>query len=205
LILGRVVSGAALIAFSAIGGASAVANAQTDDHGAALMRATTAQQHAEAARMRAAELAAAGGWAYKTGLVQRSEADAARYQAEADAARAEAASCPKPAPPSSAQAAAVARLAQLRQAGGWAYKTGAVARAEREVQALAIDHEAEPVVVSPAQAAALARLAELRQAGGWAYKTGAVARAEREVQALATPVTTTVCGARYAHALTTNK
>ena len=28
-------------------------------------------------------------------------------------------------------------LETLRQAGGWAYKTGAVARAEREVQALA--------------------------------------------------------------------
>jgi hypothetical protein len=43
----------------------------------------------------------------------------------------------EPVVPSPAEAAARARLEELRQAGGWAYKTGAVARAEREVQALA--------------------------------------------------------------------
>jgi hypothetical protein len=198
MILGRVVAGAALIAFSTLG-SSAVARAQTGDREAALTRAATAQQQADAARRRAAELASAGGWAYKTGLVQRNERDAARYQAEADAAMKRAASCPQPAPASPAQSAALNRLTELRQAGGWAYKTGAVARAELDVQALAVDDDAEPVVVSPAQAAALARLAELRQAGGWAYKTGAVARAERDAQALAAPQPTSICGAHHTH------
>lgn len=200
LILGRVVTGAALIAFSVLG-SPAIANAQTDDRGAALARAATAQQQADAARTRAAELAKGGGWAYKTGAVQRAERDAARYQAEADAAMAEAAGCPQPTPASPAQAAAQERLTELRQAGGWAYKTGAVARAERDVRVQAVDHEAEPAVVSPSQALALSRLAQLRNAGGWAYKTGAVARAEHDAQALAAPEPTSTCGARQAPAL----
>ena len=118
-------------------GSSAVAAAQASDRSAAQAHAATAQQQADSARMKAAELAKAGGWAYKTGLVQRAEADAARYQAEADMAMAEASGCGQPAAPSPEQAVALERLAELRQAGGWAYKTGAVARAERDVEAFA--------------------------------------------------------------------
>jgi hypothetical protein len=175
-------------------GWSTGANAQPSDRATSVARAAAAQQQADAARQRARELARAGGWAYKAGLVTQAQRDAARYQAEADEAFAEAQACPPPAPPSPAQAAAVARLEELRQAGGWAYKTGAVARAERDVQSQITGDEAEPVVPSPAQAAAIARLEELRQAGGWAYKTGAVARAERDVQSLAAPQPTAICG-----------
>jgi hypothetical protein len=90
--------------------------------------------------------------------------------------------------------AARERAEELRQAGGWAYKTGAVARAEREAQLAAPQLAAEPVPPSPARAAALARLEELRRAGGWAYKTGAVARAAAEAEALAVaPQQTAVC------------
>jgi hypothetical protein len=175
-------------------GWSTGANAQGSDRATSLARAAAAQQQADAARQRAAELARAGGWAYKTGQVDRAQRDAVRYQEEADRAVAEAQSCPPPATQSPTEAAALARLEELRQAGGWAYKTGAVARAEREVQVLVTSAQAEPVAPSPAQAAALARLEELRKAGGWAYKTGAVARAEREVEALTPPQPTLVCG-----------
>jgi hypothetical protein len=169
------------------------AHAQASDRATAQARAVVAQQQADAARQRASELARGGGWAYKTGRVEQAQRDAARYQAEADEALAVARSCPAPAAPSPAQATALARLDELRRAGGWAYKTGAVARAERDVQSLAVGGETEPVVLSPAQAAAHARLEGLRQAGGWAYKTGAVARAERDVQALTTSPSTTIC------------
>jgi hypothetical protein len=173
---GMIIAGVAL-------GWSTGAIAQASPDEASQARAATAQQQADAARQRAADLARAGGWAYKTGAVARAERDAARYQEAADKALAEAQACPPPTPASPAQTAALARLEELRQAGGWAYKTGAVARAEREVQAQSSTDEAEPVVASPAQVAALARLEELRQSGAWAYKTGAVARAERDVQA----------------------
>jgi hypothetical protein len=179
-------------------GWSTGANAQASDRATSQARAATAQRQADAARDHAAELSRSGGWAYKTGLVERAQRDAARYQAEADRAFAEAHSCPPLPEPSSAQMAALSRLAELRLAGGWAYKTGAVARAEREVQSLAVRDDAELVAPSLAQAAALSRLAELRQAGGWAYKTGAVARAEREVQSLFAPQSTSVCGGREA-------
>ena len=115
-------------------GWSTGAKAQGSDRATSQARAAEAQRQADAARQRATELARAGGWTYKTGLVQQVQRDAARYQAEADEAFAEAQSCPPPAAPSPVQAAALARLEGLRQAGGWAYKTGAVARAERDVQ-----------------------------------------------------------------------
>jgi len=173
------------------------ANAQASDRPTSQARAAAAQQQADAARERATELAKAGGWAYKSGLVDRAQRDAARYQAEANAALAEA-YCLPPAAPSPEQAAALVRLEKLHRAGGWAYKTGAVARAEREVQSLAASVAAETVAQSTEQAAALARLEELRRAGGWAYKTGAVARAEREVQALGSSPPTSICEGRQA-------
>jgi hypothetical protein len=187
--------GAIMIATGVALGWSAGAKAQAGDPATSQARAATAQQQADAARQRAAELAKAGGWAYKTGLVQQAERDAARYQAEADRASAEAQSCPAAATPSAAQTAALARLEELRQSGAWAQKTGAVARAERELQSQTTsDEAAQPVAPSPAQAAALARLEELRKAGGWAYKTGAVARAERELQSQTAPQPAQICG-----------
>jgi hypothetical protein len=99
-------------------------------------RADAAQARADAARARAAWLAAQGGWAWKTGLVQGASRDAARCQADADAIRAEAYG-PVVAPvPSPELADAQARLAELRFQGGWAWKTGAIDRAEADVRAL---------------------------------------------------------------------
>jgi hypothetical protein len=94
---------------------------------------------ADAARTRAAELAAQGGWAYKTGAVDRANSEAARYQAEADAASGAVTAGELAVSPE--LAAAQARLEELRQAGGWAYKSGAVARAEADVRDLAGPHE----------------------------------------------------------------
>jgi hypothetical protein len=190
--------GAIMIITGVALGWSAGANAQASDRATSQARAAEAQQQADAARQRVTELARAGGWAYKTGLFERAQRDAVRYQTEADRALAEAMACPLPAAASPAQAAALARLEELRHAGGWAYKTGAVARAEREVQSLAAADEAKPVAPAPAQAAAVKRLEELRHAGGWAYKTGAVARAERDVQSQTAPQKTLICGGREA-------
>ncbi len=169
------------------------AHAQASDRATAQARAVAAQQQADAARQRVSELAKAGGWAYKTGRVEQAQRDAARYQAAADEAAAVALSCAAPAAPSPAQTTALARLEELRRAGGWAYKSGAVTRAERDVQALSVGGVAEPVELTPMQTAALARLDGLRQAGGWAYKTGAVARAERDLLALTTSPSTAIC------------
>jgi hypothetical protein len=185
--------GAIMIVTGVALGWSAGAKAQAYDPASSQAPSATAQQQADAARQRAAELAKAGGWAYKTGLVQQAERDAARYQAEADRASAQA-QCLPAATPSPEQAAARARLEELRQAGAWAQKTGAVARAERELQAQTASDEAQAVAPSPAQAAALARLEELRKAGGWAYKTGAVARAEHELLSQTAPQPAPICG-----------
>ena len=174
-------------------GWSARANAQASERADAWSRAGAAQQKADAARQHAVDLANAGGWAYKTGLVARAQRDAALYQAEANQALAEANACPPPATPTPAEAAAMARVDELRQAGGWAYKTGAVARAEQDV-ASTREPAAQPTL-SPEQAAAMAKLETLRQAGGWAYKSGAVARAERDVLAQTPPTApTSACG-----------
>jgi hypothetical protein len=186
----------AMIVAGALGWCTA-AHAQASDPAAAQARAAAAQQQADAARLRVSELAKGGGWAYKTGRVDQAQRDAVRYQAVADAALAVALSCPAPAAPSLAQTTALARLADLRRAGGWAYKSGAIARAEGDVQATIVG-ETEPVELTPAQAAARARLEELRQAGGWAYKTGAVARAEGDLQALTTSSSTMLCEGRLA-------
>ena len=132
------ISKAGMIIAGVMIGWSTGANAQASDRATSQSRAAVAQQEADAARQRATELARAGGWAYKTGLVGQAQRDADRYQTEADRAFAEAQACPPAATPSAEQAAALARLEELRRAGGWAYKTGAVARAEREVQALAV-------------------------------------------------------------------
>jgi hypothetical protein len=142
------VSGVGVIIAGVALGWSTGANAQASAPATPQSHTATAQQQADTARQRATDLARAGGWAYKTGLVGRAQRDAVRYQEQADRAIAEAQSCPPPATPSSTQAAALARLEELRQAGGWAYKTGAVARAEREVQAQAV---AQPAPICEAE------------------------------------------------------
>jgi hypothetical protein len=100
-----------------------------------LLSAEAAQTKADSARARAAQLARQGGWAYKTGAVDRALTEANRYQAQADAVRGVAAPAAQTAV-SPALAEAQARLDELRKAGGWAYKSGAIARAEADVRAL---------------------------------------------------------------------
>ena len=90
---------------------------------------------ADIARARAVALAQQGGWAYKTGAVYRATWEVARLQAAADAARASG-DQRAVAPVSAELAAAQARVEELRKAGGWAYKSGAVGRAEADVRAL---------------------------------------------------------------------
>jgi hypothetical protein len=101
----------------------------------ALARANVAQQNADDARARADELAKGSGWQYKTGVYQAAEREAAAYDAKANAARAEATGAQAPGV-SPAMADAQERLANLKKAGGWAWKSGAVARAQADIQEL---------------------------------------------------------------------
>lgn len=107
---------------------------------------------ADVARTRAAALARQGGWAYKTGAFDRATQDAARLQSAADAARAS--GDQRTAAPVSAElAAAQARVQELRKAGGWAFKSGAVDRAEADVRALSGRREVMMGLYEPAQLA----------------------------------------------------
>ena len=131
--------GGALIAGAAL--APAVGRAATGEPADYLQQGLYAQSQADAARQRAARLGAEGGQAYKTEQVQRAERKADIYQMQANEyfAAAGVPACQPIAPayaPSPELKAAQERLARLRESGGWAYKTGAVARAEAEVQAL---------------------------------------------------------------------
>jgi hypothetical protein len=82
---------------------------------------------AAAAAQQADQYRQLGGVAYKTGLVQRAEADANRYSSMADEMSA------PPVTVTSPEADHYARLAeQCRQMGGVAYKTGLVQRAEAD-------------------------------------------------------------------------
>lgn len=123
-----VLAGLMLAAVTGSAGAHEMASSRSQSTG----EIQSTQAKADAARSRAADLARQGGWAYKTGAVDRANAEAARYQAEADAA-----TVPAAQPLVSLElTVAQERLADLRQAGGWAYKSGAVARAEADVTAL---------------------------------------------------------------------
>jgi len=80
-------------------------------------------------RDQAAHYRAMGGVGYKSGLVQRAEADAAKYAALAEQLRAPVAV----AAPRSPEAERYAQLAeQYRKMGGVAYKSGLVQRAEAQ-------------------------------------------------------------------------
>ena len=87
-----------------------------------------ARQMAEESLTRAEQYRAMGGVGYKTGLVQREEADAARYSALADQMEGSA-----PVPITSPQADdAAARAERYRAMGGAGYKAGLVQSAEAE-------------------------------------------------------------------------
>jgi hypothetical protein len=99
---------------------------------AALAAEPTTASEAEAAAQHSRDLAAQyrqlGGVGYKTGLVQRADADAARFGALAEQLRA-----PVIEGPRSPEAARYAQLAaQYRQRGGVGYKTGLVQWAEAQ-------------------------------------------------------------------------
>jgi hypothetical protein len=109
-------------------GARAIAAsvAADDPTSAAAAEATAADYRAEAEQYRQL-----GGTGYKAGLVQRAEADAAKYTAIAEEIRA-----PEPPPPLSPEAQHYDDLAaQYRQLGGTGYKTGLVQRAEADERA----------------------------------------------------------------------
>ena len=93
---------------------------------------TEADAMAQQFRDQATHYRAMGGVGYKTGLVQRAEADAARYAALAEELRTLAVPAPR-----SPEAERYAQLAErYRAMGGVAYKTGLVQRAEAEARKL---------------------------------------------------------------------
>jgi hypothetical protein len=117
LLLGALPLGARAIAASA---------AEDDPTSAAAAEETAADYQAKAEQYKQI-----GGAGYKTGLVQRAEADAAKYTAIAAGIRA-----PEPPPALSPEAQHYADLAaQYRAIGGAGYKTGLVQRAEADERA----------------------------------------------------------------------
>jgi hypothetical protein len=102
--------------------APAVARADAD----APMSAQEADQAAQAAEQQAAQAKELGGVGYKTGAVQRAEADATRYSSMAS-------ETPAPVPASSLESEHYAQLVeQYKQMGAVGYKTGLVQRAEAD-------------------------------------------------------------------------
>jgi hypothetical protein len=88
------------------------------------------------------------------------------------------------------------RADELAIAGGWAWKCGAVERAERDATRMQAEadaafaraglpgYQSTAEAPSPDLAAAQDRLSNLENAGGWAWKSGSVRRAKEEVRAL---------------------
>ena len=107
---------------------------------------TTAQEATSMAQHyqdQAAHYRALGGVGYKTGLVQRAEADAANYSALSDQLAAPAVATPVRSP----EAEHYAELAaQYRAMGGVAYKAGLVQWAEAQQQ----KYEPAPATAAPA-------------------------------------------------------
>jgi len=112
-----------------------------------------AQVEADVARERADELAKMGGPAYKSGLMDQANREAAQKQEAADEAAAAATGRANwaPSPTSPAMVDAEDRLADLQTQGGWAYKSGAVDRQRAEIQSLATGSNLEPATASPQQ------------------------------------------------------
>ena len=101
-------------------------------------RGLQAQTNATDAREQADKLAAEGGQAFKTGQVQAAEREATIDERSADRnfAAAGVPSCQAlraATPPPSELQSAEAKLHEMRNSGGWAYKSGAVARAQVDV------------------------------------------------------------------------
>jgi hypothetical protein len=106
-------------------------------------QAQATESKAAGSRAQADELRRSGAWAYKTGAVDRAERNATRYQTKASGQFAQARlpgagmvdelAAPVP---SSSEVAATERVERLRAQGGWAYKTGQVARAEANAREL---------------------------------------------------------------------
>jgi hypothetical protein len=112
------------------------ARADTTDQVASedLARADAAQTKADDARARAKELEKMGGSAYKTGLVPNELRTADVAQQKADQARAAATGVEPVTSP--AMEDAQTRLTDLKKGGGWAYKSGAIRWAEKDIRAL---------------------------------------------------------------------
>ena len=92
--------------------------------------ASEADAMAQQFRDQAAHYRAMGGVGYKTGLVQRADADAAKYAALAEQLRAPVVQAPR-----SPEAERYAQLAeQYRRLGGTGYKTGLVQWAEAQAR-----------------------------------------------------------------------
>ena len=120
-VLARLVLGAVLVGLPT---ATAIAGPPTTADSAEAM----AQQYRE----QAAHYWSLGGVGYKTGLVQRAEADAAKYAAVAERLRSAAVAMPA----RSSEAEHYAQLAeQYRKMGGVGYKSGMVQRAEAQARA----------------------------------------------------------------------
>jgi hypothetical protein len=146
------VAGSALTMLVGVGTAGAQGGTTTETDAAA--RARAAQYDANAARDRADDLAKMGGSAYKSGLMDQANREAAQKQEEADQEAAVAAGRANWAPVAASPAVADAEehLAALEAQGGWAYKSGAVDREKGELQALQAGTNTAPSTMElPAQ------------------------------------------------------
>ncbi len=123
-------------AMTVLGGGSS-ANAQSEETASAsLAQADALQTQANNEQERAANLAKQGGGAM-AGDLTLANAKAARLQDDADAARAKATGAEwAPLAVSPALSDEEAKLASLKQQGGWAYKSGAIRYTEAEIQHL---------------------------------------------------------------------
>ena len=119
--LSALASGALAVGTLLIGSAASAAETEP---------ATTAQarQMAQESQARAEQYRAMGGTGYKTGLVQREEADAARYSAMADQMEATA----DETPPTPDQERDADLTDHYRAMGGTGYKTGLVQSSEAQ-------------------------------------------------------------------------
>ena len=143
------VAGSALTLLVGMGTARATEGASD-----AAARASTAQAEANEARARADDLAKMGGPAYKSGLMDQANREAAQKQEVADEAAATATGRANWAPSATSPALVDAQdqLANLEAQGGWAYKSGAVDRQRAEIQSMSTESNLQPpTTMRPAQ------------------------------------------------------